>query len=160
MKNYGTLSSKQRPASSKTLTLLFHSSSSCMLPTSIARACDVCDVHALVHILSSLESIWVRDKRNAVCSKETIARLSFYFGQVVLVSLAPPPPPSLSIYLSLSLSLFCFRCIYFFPFQGASLHIQRTKGKVTRGGGGERATYGKIEEKTGDESQVSSVRSN
>ena len=38
------------------------------------------------------------------------------------------------------------------------LHIQRTKGKRGNKGGGGGATHGKIEEKTGDESQLSSVR--
>ena len=41
------------------------------------------------------------------------------------------------------------------PVVSASLRIQRTKERgVTRGGGGERATYEKIEEKTGDERSI------
>ena len=44
------------------------------------------------------------------------------------------------------------------PVVSVSLHIQRTKEKRGNEGGGGRATHGKIEEKTGDESQLSSVR--
>ena len=47
------------------------------------------------------------------------------------------------------------------PVVSASLRIQRTKekrGVMRGGGGGERATHEKIEEKTGDEGQLSSVR--
>ena len=45
------------------------------------------------------------------------------------------------------------------PVVSASLRIQRTKEKRgNEGGGGERATHEKIEEKTGDEGQLSSVR--
>ena len=41
------------------------------------------------------------------------------------------------------------------PVVSASLHIQLTKGKRGNEGGGGGATHGKIEEKTGDESQLS-----
>ena len=44
------------------------------------------------------------------------------------------------------------------PVVSASLRIQRTKERGVTRGGGERATHEKIEEKTGDEGQLSSVR--